>query len=243
MTRPLLFRLGSYFGMTLACASCIAAQAPKRPITVPDVLSVREFTAQQISADGRSIAFIVKDADIAANDYKYTLYSIPASGNAKPKELVSSKSITNLRWTPGNDAVTYIASTGSLSQVWKVNATGGQSEVLFKSEESIREFESSPDGKTIAFVSAAAPTDKETSEAAAKGIVFDDSTTFDFWRFITRSWVSKPTRIWTYSPGDNPDEKALGTGTFAIFFRERFGQRPDLVAGRQVARGDLQHLC
>src|SRR5580704_196873 len=217
-TRPFLFRLSTYLGVTLACASSIPAQAPKRPISVRDVLSVREFTAQQTSSDGRSIAFIVKDTDVAANDYKYTLCSIPGSGNAEPKELVSSKSITNLRWAPGNQAVTYIASAGSLSQVWKVNAAGGPSEVLFKNEESVSEFEWSPDGKTIAFVSAAAPTDKETSEAAAKGIVFDDSTTFDFWRFITRSWVSKPTRIWTYSPGDNQTKKLWEQERSRYFF-------------------------
>jgi dipeptidyl aminopeptidase/acylaminoacyl peptidase len=199
VSQALRFFFGVGLVLALSCAGSISAGGLKRSITVPDVLSLREITAQQMSSDGRNIAFIVKDADGAANDYKHTLYVIPVSGDAVPKELLSSKSLSNLRWAPGNDAVTYIATQGSIAQIWKVSAAGGPPSVLFPSEESISEFEWSPDGRTIAFVSAAAATEKETSEAAAKGIVFDDNSTFGFWRFITHSWVSKPTKIWAYS--------------------------------------------
>ena len=150
--RP-LFVAGLALGVALELAGSAAAQTAKRPITVRDVLSVREITEQKISPDGRNVAFIVKDADIPANDYKSTLYVVSAGGSDDPKELVATKSISNLRWAPGSDAVTYIASEGPLSQVWKISITGGEPAILFRHDESISEFEWSPDGKTIAFVS------------------------------------------------------------------------------------------
>lgn len=95
--QPVRFFRGVGLILALACAGSAAAQGLKRSITVPDVLSLREITAQQMSSDGRNIAFIVKDADVDANDYKYTLYVIPVNGDAVPKELLRSKSVSNLR--------------------------------------------------------------------------------------------------------------------------------------------------
>jgi len=169
----------------------------KKPITVRDVLAVREIVEQRISADGRRIAFVVKDAQIASNDYKYTLFVIPTQG-AEPKEILSSKGISSIRWAPHDDSITYVAD----SQIWKVGASGGAPVSLVKHEESIGQFEWSPDGKSIAFISAAAASDKETADAAAKGVVYNDDITFDFWRFVTRSWVSKPTRLWLFHAAD-----------------------------------------
>ena len=218
VSQPFRFFLGVGLILALACAGSTAAQGLKRPITVPDVLSLREITSQQMSSDGRNITFMVKDADVDANDYKYTLYVIPVNGDALPKELLSSKSLSNLRWAPGNGAVTYIATQGSVAQIWKVNVAGGPPALLFPSAESITEFEWSPDGETLAFVSAAAATDKETSEAAAKGIVFDDNTSFPFWRFVTRSWVAKPTQICTYSPSREQVKKLWEQERSRYFF-------------------------
>src|SRR5579862_2636079 len=180
--------------------------ADKKPMTVRDVLSVREIGSQAITTDGRNIAFVVKDAQIATNDYKYTLFVIPVTspGSApadtavQPKELVSGKGISNVRWAPGNKAIDYEAE----GKVWEVSAAGGKPQTLFTLDESVSEFAWSPDGKSLAFISAASPTDKETADLAAKGIVFDDEATFDFWRFILKSWIRKPSRIWIFHPAD-----------------------------------------
>ncbi len=180
-------------------------RADKRPITVKDVLSVREIESQMISPEGQNVAFVVKDAQIATNDYKYTLFVIPVTGpgsasadTAQPKELVSLKGISNVRWAPGNKAIDYAAE----GKVWEVNAAGGTPQILFSHDESISEFEWSPDGNSLAFISAGSATDKETADAAAKGIVFDDEVTFDFWRFVNKSWISKPSRIWLFHPAE-----------------------------------------
>src|ERR1700752_1168552 len=70
--------------MMLAASLCVSGpprsvaasnpNADNRPMTVRDVLSVREIAGQAISSDGGNVAFIVKDAQISTNDYKYTLF-------------------------------------------------------------------------------------------------------------------------------------------------------------------------
>ncbi len=186
------------------------AKADNRPMTVRDVLSVREIAGQAISSDGGNVAFIVKDAQIPTNDYKYTLFVMPAFGPpaksasgatdlvSQPKELLSAKSISNVRWAPGNNAVDYLSD----GKVWQIAASGGEPVALFTHSEDVSEFEWAPDGSALAFISAAAPTDKELADASSKGIVYDDEVTFNFWRFMTHSWIRKPSRIWIFHAAD-----------------------------------------
>jgi dipeptidyl aminopeptidase/acylaminoacyl peptidase len=179
------------------------------PINIRDVLSVREIDSQVISSDGREIAYVVKDAQISSNDYKYTLFVIPTAGVGagkassadsarQEKELISAKAMSNVRWVPGNNAVDYLAE----GKVWEVNLSGGSPQKVLTEAENISEFEWSPDGHLLAFISSGSPSEKETADAAAKGIVFRDDVTFDFWRFVTRSWISVPSRISIFHPGD-----------------------------------------
>jgi dipeptidyl aminopeptidase/acylaminoacyl peptidase len=179
--------------------------AGKQPMTVRDVLSVREIVSQSISSDGRAVAFVVKDAQISSNDYKYTLFVTPAASSSggrahtlPPKELLSIAGISNVRWAPGNNAIDYLSD----GKIWEMEVAGGKPSQLLAEEEMISEFEWAPDGKSLAFISAAVPSVKETADAAAKGIVFRDDVTFDFWRFVTRSWISKPSRIWIFHSED-----------------------------------------
>jgi len=209
----------SFVGFLLPPANAVAAPGNRasrsdagetHPINVRDVLSVREIDSQVISSDGRKIAFVVKDAQISTNDYKYTLFVIPTAGVGEGKDtssdsthqekmVLSGKEMSNVRWAPGNNAIDYLAE----GKVWEVNEAGGNPRQLFTESEGISEFDWSPDGNLLAFISSATPDEKETADAAARGIVFRDDVTFDFWRFVTRSWISKPSRIWIFHPGDS----------------------------------------
>ena len=188
-------------------AKALASEASIRPITLRDILSVREITEQQISPDGRTVAFAVKEADLAANGYDSSLYAIPTAGNAPPKLILRAKSFSNVRWTPRSDAITYLSDAGKLSRVWKVLPNGGEPTTLFTHPESITQFEWSPDGNILAFVSVEPVQEAETTAAAEKGVVYNDNLMFPFWDFVTRSWVKKPTRVWLYRVAEKAFQK------------------------------------
>lgn len=185
----------------------LGSEASTRPINLQDILSVREITEQHISPDGRTVAFVVKDADLATNGYHSSLYTVPTAGNAPPTLLLRAESFSNVRWTPSGDAITYLSGGGKLSRVWQVSPRGGEPTTLLTHPESVTLFEWSPDGRALAFVSVEPVTDAETAAAAEKGIVYDDSLMFPFWDFVSRSWVKKPTRIWLYRMGEGSPRK------------------------------------
>jgi len=176
--------------------SSFASEASGHPIGLRDVLALREITEQRISPDGRTVAFAIKEADLAANDYNSSLYVVATRGNAPPKLLLRAKSFSNVRWTPRGDAITYLSGAGKLSRVWKVVPNGGEPTTLFTHPESITQFEWSPDGNSLAFVSVEPVQEAETAAAAEKGVVYNDHLAFPFWDFVSRSWVKKPTRVW-----------------------------------------------
>lgn len=182
--------------------SSFASEASSHPIGLRDVLALREITEQRISPDGRTVAFAIKEADLAANDYNSSLYVVATRGNAPPKLLLRAKSFSNVRWTPRGDAITYLSGAGKLSRVWKVVPNGGEPTTLFTHPESITQFEWSPDGNSLAFVSVEPVQEAETAAAAEKGVVYNDHLAFPFWDFVSRSWVKKPTRVWLYRVHD-----------------------------------------
>ena len=179
-----------------------ASENSSHPITLRDIVSLRQITEQHISPDGRTVAFALKEADLAANDYNTSLYTVRAKGNEPTRLLLRAKSLSNVRWTPRGDAITYLSGVGKLSGIWKVLPNQGEPTTLFTHPESITQFEWSPDGSSLAFVSVEPVQDAETAAAAEKGIVYDDHLAFPFWDFVSRSWVKKPTRVWLYQLRD-----------------------------------------
>jgi dipeptidyl aminopeptidase/acylaminoacyl peptidase len=216
--------------------SSFASEASSHPITLRDILSLREITEQHISPDGRTVAFVVKDADLAANDYNSSLYVVLSGGNAPPKLLLHAKSFSNVRWTPRSDAITYLSGVGKVSRVWKVQPNGGEPTTLFTHPESITQFEWSPDGNSLAFVSVEPVQEAETAAAAEKGVVYDDHLAFPFWDFVSRSWVKKPTRVWLYRVRDKGFQKLWeqepSIYSFESFSISRLAWAPD---GEKIA--------
>jgi len=216
--------------------SALASEASIHPITLQDILSLREITEQHISPDGRTVAFAVKDADLAANDYNSSLYAVPTAGDAPPKLLLRAKSFSNLRWTPRGDAITYLSGAGKVSRVWKILREGGEPATLFTHPESINQFEWSPDGDSLVLVSVEPVQEAETAAAAEKGVVYDDHLAFPFWDFVSRSWVKKPTSVWLYRVHDRGIQKLWeqehSIYSFESFSISRLAWAPD---GQKIA--------
>lgn len=198
VTTRILFVLLLWLPSPALPSNSFASESSRHPITLRDILSLREITEQQVSPDGRTVAFVIKDANLATNGYDSSLCTIPTSGVASPKLLLRAKSFSNVRWTRSGDAITYLSGAGKPSQVWTVAPTGAGPTTLFTHPETITEFEWSPNGSDLAFISVEPVQDAETAAAAEKGILYDDRLSFPFWDFVGRSWVRKPSRVWLY---------------------------------------------
>jgi dipeptidyl aminopeptidase/acylaminoacyl peptidase len=167
----------------------------KRPITVEDIVNRRDISEQEIAPDAKTIAVVIKDADIAGNTYHMSLYTVSTEGG-EPKLILKTESISNLRWKPDGSAITFLGTEGKLSQIQSISPAGGKASLLFAHPENISSFEWSPDSTSVALVSSEPVTPAETAAAAEKGIYYDDHVAFPVWDFVIRAWVKKTSKVW-----------------------------------------------
>jgi len=169
--------------------------ATKRPITLEDIVNRRDISEQEMAPDGKTIAVVMKDADITGNTYHMSLYTV-STATGDPQLVLKTESISNLRWKPDGKVITFLGTEGKASQIQQVSPAGGKASRLFIHSENISSFEWSPDGRTIALVSSEPVTANETEAAANKGIYYDDHVAFPVWVFVIRSWVKIPSKVW-----------------------------------------------
>ena len=64
-----------------------------RGMTTGDILSLREPGEPQISPDGRTVAFVLKQAFIDINDNRSALFSVSVDGNSPPVKWTEEKGL------------------------------------------------------------------------------------------------------------------------------------------------------
>src|SRR5262245_48905531 len=64
-------------------------QSVRRPIELEDLLDLRDVIGSKMSPDGRWVAAVVKQADLAANSYRATLFLLPTDPGGRPLEIGS----------------------------------------------------------------------------------------------------------------------------------------------------------
>ena len=127
----------------------------------PEVLlSFGRLSDPQLSPDGKTVIYGVSYTDIAANRSCRNLYAIPSEGGAPTLLTMEGKSVSNARWSPDGKHVWFLQG----GQVWKAPFKGkglGRKTKVSDIPAGISEFELSPDGSSILYVSSV-PSSLET---------------------------------------------------------------------------------
>ena len=152
MSMTLFARIAGAAALTLLSASGIAAQQ-RRPLTFDDFAAVRAVSDPQISPDGRSLLYLLRTTDVAANRRTSRTYLVPAAGGtprAFPGEDVAA---SEARWSPDGRRVAYVAG----GQLWIADADGGNRLQLTRLNGGATGPVWSRTGSLIAFTSAVYP--------------------------------------------------------------------------------------
>ena len=192
--------------------------APKRDVTLDDMVSLREVHEPRQSPDGRWVAFLVKQAFRTCDCYRYAVYLASTEKRVPPRKLVEAEYIANLQWSPDGKYLTYLSPTDGTVQLSRVDPVTSKTETMFvhvanrdQSAEhaayqslylppsGVLSYQWAPDGKSIAFISEP-PVDPTLGQEAAKhGFRYDDSTMSSL-GLTVGDWVPshRTKQLWIY---------------------------------------------
>lgn len=129
-------------------------------------ISLKNIGGALISPDGRTIVYTVTSTDWTANNYDSELWMVRDNGAPVQLTRTAAGSSTNARFTPDGKFISFLADRGNKTQIWLISVFGGEAIPITKEEESIGNYEWSPDGTRIAFTrpDAESKKDKTTKE-------------------------------------------------------------------------------
>jgi dipeptidyl aminopeptidase/acylaminoacyl peptidase len=137
---------------------CLTPFPAKAPFTFDALAKIARIDDQQLSPDGKFIAFTVQTVDLPANAKPTQIYVVPIDGGTPIRLTNDGTSNTRPRWSPDSKRIFYISdrpnTSGSANtQVWSMGADGGDPRAITNLPTGADGVTVSPDGNLIIFTS------------------------------------------------------------------------------------------
>jgi dipeptidyl aminopeptidase/acylaminoacyl peptidase len=197
--------------VTLLCVAPVAAAQSAADAAKPDAAKKNRWTAEdvvyqesagqfRISPDGKFAVWIKSTADKEKDLFVSNLY-LSNLNDAKEVQLTrGTDEVSHPRWSPSGETIAYLSTHALLkakpdlapTQLWLLNAAGGEPWAVTEFERGIQQFEWL-DNDTIVFSAEEDPTlyERQTKERKDDSTVVDDSA------------HSAPVRLYKFSVKDN----------------------------------------
>jgi len=128
-----------------------ASPGSTHPFSVRDMLAMDRITDPQVSPDGKSVAFVVRQTDLDANCGRTHLWLVATDGTGLRQLTSRPESDSNPRWGPDSRTIWFVSSRSGTSEVWKIAVDGGEAEQVTKEPLDVGNLLVSPDGKYLAY--------------------------------------------------------------------------------------------
>lgn len=159
--KRIVLRIGLVTAVAMQlCATLLAQEAAKHPITFEDMIKMHRVNEPQISPDGKWVAYTVSTPDMDANRNASNIWLVPTTAGPA-SQLTQSGHDSSPVWSPDGKTIAFLSSRSGDSQVYLLSLEGGEAQRLTKLSTGADLVKWSPDGKTIAFTSSVYPDCKD----------------------------------------------------------------------------------
>ncbi|MBP7776350.1 MAG: S9 family peptidase [Acidobacteria bacterium] len=105
-----------------------------------------------ISADGRSVAYTVRETNWTDNAYETEIWLAEAGVSGSGRQLtMANKSSQSPAFSPDGKWLAFISDRSDTRQLYRLSLDGGEAEALTSGTEGVTAFEWAPDGASIAY--------------------------------------------------------------------------------------------
>ena len=190
-------------GGALVPAAQTPSMAPRVAPTVDQILSLKRAGAPEISPDGRTVAYTVRETNWDENTYDTQIWLADVTTGRLRQLTNAKKSSQSPAWSPDGTRLAFISDRTDKRQLYLINPLGGEAEALTSLEEGVSSFAWAPDGKTIAY------TATEPKSAALK----DREKTFGEFQIVEQDY--RMTHLFVLDLATRAT-RALTSGAFAV---------------------------
>ncbi|HET7035807.1 MAG TPA: S9 family peptidase [Thermomicrobiaceae bacterium] len=177
-----------------------AEETGKRHLTADDIYNILLVNDAQISPDAQQVAYVETRVDREKNDYRSSLYLVPAASGQPRRFTTADAQDSYPRWSPTGDRLAFLSNRAGKKQLWVIPAAGGEASQLTDLPQPVNAFTWSPDGTTIAFVSKADSADLEKKDGDEKDKEESDAVRITRLRFrsdgVPGFLDNRPAHIW-----------------------------------------------
>ncbi len=140
----------------------------------------------KLSPDGKSVAYTVRNFNLADNKGNTDMYVMPVAGGDAKLLAGTADDETTPQWSNDGSKIYYLNTNGGISNIWCVNIDGTSAKQITTSKDDISGFEIAPSGNMI-WMTMEAKVDKTTQDMypdlpKATGRIYDD--------LMYRHWTS-----------------------------------------------------
>lgn len=157
----------------LLASAAFAADAPRRPITVEDLMALARVGDVQISPDGAWVAYSVATPNVSGNVVDSNLW-IASTQRDVVRQLTRTGKDRSPRFSPDGKQLAFLSRRDGKSQAYVMSLNGGEAQPASTLASDVDTLRWSPDGKTLVLTAVVWPDcsddacNKSRDEARAK---------------------------------------------------------------------------